>query len=106
MPKRVPLQSIVVYRPVGFPDRVAKGEERTEAYAPPVGKPFDFTKEEVDDVMQRNPAAMTAEATVDLSTEEGRQLASAASASAAAAKAGTVGAPTQVKTGGKSTDDV
>lgn len=46
MPKRVPVQTIIVNR---------EGKN----IRPPIGKPFDFTPEELDDIMRVNPAAVT-----------------------------------------------
>lgn len=50
---RVPLQSIVVVR---------DGKQMS----PPIGVPFEFTKDEIDQVMAMNPDALTTKATVDV----------------------------------------
>jgi hypothetical protein len=46
MPQRTPLQSVVVFR----------NKERVE---PEIGKPFDFTDEEVEHIDAANPAALS-----------------------------------------------
>ena len=58
MPKRTPLQSVVVIR---------DGERVT----PEIGRPYEFTKEEIEQVERANPAALSKKAVVDL-TEDGK----------------------------------
>lgn len=53
---RVPQQSVVVLR---------KGEK----VYPPIGKPFDFTQEEVDMIEASNPDALSSHVLVDLAAE-------------------------------------
>ena len=53
MPKRTPKQTVVVMR---------DGKSVT----PPIGEPFEFTKEEVEQIEAMNPDAISTEATVDL----------------------------------------
>lgn len=57
MPKRVPLQSIVVQR---------DGANT----CPPIGHPFEFTAAEIEQIEAINPAALTSEATVDLAKSD------------------------------------
>lgn len=45
MPKRVPLNTIVVHR-------------NGKNVVPPIGKPFDFTQQELDDIMAVMPNAV------------------------------------------------
>jgi len=54
--KRVPQQSVVVYR---------DGKQ----VVPPIGVVFDFTADEVAEIERMNPAAITANAVVDLSAK-------------------------------------
>ena len=55
---RVPQQSVVVVR---------KGEK----VYPPIGKPFDFTQEEVEMIEASNPDALSSHVLVDLTAEPG-----------------------------------
>lgn len=55
--KRVPLQSITVVR-----DK--------KAFTPPIGEPFDFTNEEVEQVMAMNPDAISEVAEVNVAKAE------------------------------------
>lgn len=55
--KRVPLQSIVVQRD-------------GKSFTPPIGQPFDFTKEEVDQIERMAPEAISTEAVVDVTAVE------------------------------------
>lgn len=50
---RVPLQSVVVSR-------------NNRAFTPPIGEPFEFTREEVEQISQMAPTALSREATIDL----------------------------------------
>lgn len=65
MTKRVPKQSIVVQRPVGFPDN-AKDEKTMANYVPPLNQPFDFTADEIRQIEKMNPAALGTTAEVDV----------------------------------------
>lgn len=60
MPKRTPLQSVVVIRDGA-------------RFTPEIGRPFEFTKDEIEQVERANPAALSKKAVVDL-TEDGKPL--------------------------------
>lgn len=51
--KRVPLQSITVIR-------------KSQAFVPPIGEPFDFTDDEVEQIEAMNPDALGTKAVVDV----------------------------------------
>lgn len=55
--KRTPMQSVVVMRD-------------GKSMSPPIGKPFDFTEDEVAQLEATNPDAISSEAVVDLDKEE------------------------------------
>lgn len=55
--KRTPKQSVVVVRD-------------GKAVTPPMGEPFEFTEEEVEQITKMNPDALSAEAVVDLTKAE------------------------------------
>lgn len=57
MPLRTPMQSVVVIR-----DK--------KRVTPEIGKPFEFTKEEVAEIEEMNPDALSTLATVDVSEVE------------------------------------
>lgn len=57
MPKRVPLQSVVVKRDGA-------------STIPMIGQPFEFTEQEVAEIEATNPDALTAEVVVDMAKEE------------------------------------
>lgn len=57
MPMRAPKQSVGVFR------------DGARVY-PDIGKPFDFTDDEIADIMAANPDAISSEAMVDLKTAE------------------------------------
>ncbi len=67
MPKRVPQQSVVVVR-----DKAS--------VSPPLGLPFEFTQDEIDQINAANPDALSTEAVVDLAKEEKKPAKTAASA--------------------------
>lgn len=71
MPKRVPTQGILVQR-------------NGKNFRPPIGQPFDFTPEELEDIKKANPHAVTTISTVDLNASEEQRLASDAEARAKA----------------------
>lgn len=57
MPMRAPKQSVGVTR------------DGQRVY-PDIGKPFDFTEQELADIMAANPDAISSEAMVDLKADE------------------------------------
>lgn len=59
--KRVPLQSITVMR-----------DKKT--FNPPIGEPFDFTDEEVEQVMAMNPDALSEVASVNVAKGDKAEL--------------------------------
>lgn len=73
MPKRTPLQSVVVMR---------EGKMVT----PPLEQPFEFTKEEIDQIEAVNPAALSVMTQVDMSKEPEAKATEPAKAPAPAAK--------------------
>lgn len=55
MPKRVPLQSVVVHR-----------KDMGGAVCPPLGEPFEFTADEIAQIDKMNPGALSEIAQVSL----------------------------------------
>lgn len=67
MPKRTPLQSVVVHR------ENKDDPKKPLRIIPEVGKPFEFTAEEIKHIEKANPDALSTKAVVDL-TEDGKPL--------------------------------
>lgn len=68
MPKLVPLQSIVVIRPD------ANNGNKPVRFTPEIGKPFEFTADEVKQITGANPDAFTTKATVELTPDDGKVI--------------------------------
>lgn len=60
MKTRVPKQSVNVVR-------------NGKLVQPEIGQPFDFEDQEVEDIERMNPDALSSEATVDLTKEDGKK---------------------------------
>ena len=67
MAKRTPLQSVIVHRP--NPD----DPKKPIRVIPEIGKPFEFTADEIKQIEKANPSALSTKAVVDL-TEDGKPL--------------------------------
>ena len=78
MPMRAPKQSV----------RVLRDGKTIE---PPIGEPFEFTDEEVADIMAANPEAISTEAVVDLKASDGAAKSTGKAAKNKAAAADTEG---------------
>lgn len=76
MPKRIPHQSIVLYR---------DGKQ----VRPDIGKPFDFTQDELDDIKATNPDAIRHIVNEELPATAAEQAAAREAAEAAAKAAAT-----------------
>jgi hypothetical protein len=70
MPQRTPLQSVVVFR-------------NKESMTPEIGKPFEFTDEEVEHIEQANPAALSDVIVTPVAEVDRKAKASKAKAAAA-----------------------
>lgn len=55
MPQKIPLATIMLMREDG---KNAKGEPQFKRLSPEIGKPFEFTEDEIKSVMEANPAAL------------------------------------------------
>lgn len=58
MPNMVPRHSVVVSRPHPSGRKDKEGNPVHERIQPPLGQPFDFTDEEVEDINRMHPAAL------------------------------------------------
>lgn len=65
MPKRVPLQSIVLTRPN------KEDEKKPLRITPEIGKAFDFTADEIKHIETQSPGALSTKAVVSL-TDDGK----------------------------------
>lgn len=71
MKVRVPVQSVIVVRD-------------GKSVSPPLGAPFEFEDAEVADIERMNPAALSVEATVDVSATDAKTEGKAAKGNKAA----------------------
>lgn len=95
MPKRVPLQSIVVQRDVNG--------TRTN-FTPPIGEAFEFSADEIKFLEKHNPQAIGKQATVDVVDEKPvAPLAKTVDEAGAIVKAANTGA--KKPAGGKGKDE-
>lgn len=58
MPKRVPVQSVIVHR------------KELGSFCPPLGEPFEFTDAEIAQIDKMNPGALSDMAQVNLKDEK------------------------------------
>lgn len=58
MPNMVPRHTVVVSRPHPSGKKDKEGNPIHERIQPPLGQPFDFTQEEIDDINRMHPTAL------------------------------------------------
>lgn len=93
MPEKIPVHTVILARDSGKKD--PKGEPIMQRVTPPIGKPFQFSEDEVKDIMQASPLALrdpVEESEVKKKVEEavsqGQQAAAQAGAAMGGAAAG------------------